>query len=56
MTTLSFIPGGLVTLLIVVAMVCGLIFYALYRKGDVRVLFSRGKTMFELEAKERSLK
>ncbi|MFY9744246.1 MAG: hypothetical protein WA252_20305 [Candidatus Sulfotelmatobacter sp.] len=28
------------------------LFYALYKKGDVRAVFSHGKTSLELEAKE----
>jgi hypothetical protein len=32
----------------------GLVFYALYKKGDVRAVFSHGKTVLELEAKERN--
>jgi hypothetical protein len=31
----------------------GLVWYALRVKGDVRAVFSHGKTMLELEAKER---
>jgi hypothetical protein len=31
----------------------GLVWYALYRGGYVRAVFSHGKTVFELEAKER---
>jgi hypothetical protein len=31
----------------------GLVRYALRTKGDVRAVFSHGKTLFELEAKER---
>jgi hypothetical protein len=34
----------------------GLVFYALYKKGDVRAMFSHGRTVFELEAKERRRK
>jgi hypothetical protein len=52
----SVFPGGLVTLFGIVLMLCVIVMYALYRKGDVRVHFSRGKTSFELDAKERSLK
>jgi hypothetical protein len=31
----------------------GLVFYALYRKGDVSAEFSHGPTSFRLEAKDR---
>jgi hypothetical protein len=31
----------------------GLVWYALRVKGDVRAVFSHGRTMLELEAKER---
>jgi len=31
----------------------GLVWYALRIKGDVRAAFSHGKTLFELEAKQR---
>lgn len=31
----------------------GLVFYALYRKGDVSAEFSHGLTTFRLEAKDR---
>jgi hypothetical protein len=31
----------------------GLVWYALRIKGDVRAVFSHGKTVLELEAKER---
>jgi hypothetical protein len=31
----------------------GLVFYALYRKGDVSAEFSYGLTTFKLEAKDR---
>ena len=36
-----------------VCTMCALGFYALYKKGDVRIHFSRGKTCFELDAKDR---
>jgi uncharacterized membrane protein YobD (UPF0266 family) len=32
-----------------------ILLYALYAKGDVRAVFSHGKTVLELEAKERHL-
>jgi len=34
----------------------GLVWYALCTKGDVRAAFSHGKTVLELEAKERNAK
>jgi hypothetical protein len=37
----------------VLLVVGGLIWYALYRKGDVRAEFAHGKTIFKLEAKDR---
>ena len=33
-----------------------LVWYALYRKGDVRAEFGHGKTIFKLEAKDRRMK
>ena len=42
----SFI--GLVGLMFLVPVLC-----SIYKKGDIRVHFSRGKMSFELEAKER---
>jgi hypothetical protein len=50
----SFVPGGLITVAILACMVCGIVIFALHRKGDVRFVFLRGKTMFALEAKEKS--
>jgi hypothetical protein len=52
----SYLPGGLIMMIVIVLMLCLLALYALYSKGDVRVHFSRGKTSFELDAKERSSK
>lgn len=51
---LSLLPINIVILLTIVALIlaCVLV-YALYKKGDVRAAFSHGKTVFELEAKER---
>jgi uncharacterized membrane protein YobD (UPF0266 family) len=40
--------------LIVVVILAGVLLYALYKKGDVRAAFSHGKTLLELEAKERN--
>jgi hypothetical protein len=50
------LPGSLLffgmAFLIVVG---GLVYYALFSKGDVRAEFSYGKTLFKLEAKEAKL-
>jgi len=51
-----FLPGGFVIVILVALLVSGLVAYALRTKGDVHVLFSRGKTIFQLEAKERGSK
>jgi hypothetical protein len=32
----------------------GALFYALYKKGDVHAVISHGRTVFELNAKERT--
>ena len=53
---LSLLPGGLVTLILIALMLWAVVVYALRTKGDVRVLLTRGKTTFELEAKERNSK
>jgi hypothetical protein len=50
----SFMPGGLALLVAIVLAFSAIVLYALNKKGDVRVHFSRGKTSFELDAKERS--
>jgi hypothetical protein len=50
----SFLPGGFVTLIVIVSMFCAVVLYAMNKKGDVKVHVIRGKTSFELEAKERS--
>ena len=39
---------------VVVIAVNGVVFYALYRKGDVSAEFSHGLTTFRLEAKDRA--
>jgi hypothetical protein len=52
----SFLPGGLVTLLVIVSMFCAVVIYAINKKGDVKVHVVRGKTSFELDAKEASRK
>ena len=44
----------LVSLLLFIA--GALVWYALYRKGDVRAEFAHGKTVFKLEAKDRRRK
>jgi hypothetical protein len=48
----AFFPGGLFFLIALGLMFCVPVLYAMHKKGDVRVLFSRGKTSFELVAKE----
>ena len=50
----SFLPGGLAALIVLVLLLCAVVVYALYCKGNVHVLFSHGKTVFEIDAKERS--
>ncbi len=52
---LSGIPA-IVAVLVLVSIVIGaaLIFYALRSKGDVRAEFCHGRTIFKLEAKDRS--
>jgi hypothetical protein len=50
----TFLPGGFLILLGLGLMFCVPVLYALFKKGDVRVQFARGKTRFELVAKERS--
>ncbi|MGA8491912.1 MAG: hypothetical protein WB711_15905 [Terriglobales bacterium] len=53
--TLSIMPGALgVYFAIFLLVVGGLVWYALRTKGDVRAVFSHGKTVLELEAKERN--
>jgi hypothetical protein len=49
------VPGTFpIYFVIFLLVVGGLVFYALYKKGDVRAVFSHGKTVLELEAKERN--
>ena len=49
------LPAAFWIPLVVLAIVgCGLVFYALYRKGDVSAEFSHGLTTFKLEAKDRA--
>jgi hypothetical protein len=50
----SFVPGGLLTLAAIVSMFCLVVLCAIYKKGDVKVHVVRGKTSFELDAKEQS--
>jgi hypothetical protein len=51
----SALPAFWITLAIVAMVVVGaLVFYALYRKGDVSAEFSHGLTSFKLEAKDRA--
>jgi hypothetical protein len=52
----SLFPGGLVTLVVIVSMLCVVVLCAIYRKGDVKVHVVRGKTSFELDAKESNRK
>jgi hypothetical protein len=48
-------PSSIVVVIFaLIVVVGGLVFYALYFKGDVRAQFSHGSTMFKLEAKDRS--
>ena len=47
---ISFVPASLLTIWLMRSV---MVVYALHRKGDVTVRISRGKTLFELEAKER---
>ena len=50
----AFLPGGFYLLVVLGLMFCTPVLYALSKKGDVKVRFSRGKTNFELEAKEKN--
>ena len=50
----SFLPGGLVAVVVLACLLTGVVVYALYCKGDVSVQLSRGKTVFKLEARERN--
>jgi hypothetical protein len=53
-SALSGLPGNLAVYLVIFFLVCAwLVWYALYKKGDVRAVVSHGKTVFALEAKER---
>lgn len=54
-SAISIVPGNLgVYFAIFLLVVAGLVWYALRTKGDVRAVFSHGKTVLELEAKERN--
>lgn len=56
LSVLSTLPSNLALLVVAALLVTGgLVFYALYKKGDVRAIFSHGRTVFKLEAKERKL-
>jgi hypothetical protein len=55
-SVVSFVPAGLTLVVAVVAAFSVIVLYALYKKGDVHVHLSRGKTGFELDAKERTLR
>jgi hypothetical protein len=55
-SVLSIMPSNIaVYFLIALLIFGGLVWYALRTKGDVRAVFSHGKTVLELEAKERQL-
>jgi hypothetical protein len=54
MSALVSFPGNVAFYFVTLLLVFGrLVGYALYKKGDVRAVVSHGKTVFELEAKER---
>ena len=50
----TFLPGGFLIIVVFGLMFCIPVLYALWKKGDVRVQFARGKTRFALVAKERN--
>jgi len=53
---LSLVPANVIVFLAVFLLVAGgLVWYALRTKGDVRAVFSHGRTVFKLEVKERNL-
>jgi hypothetical protein len=57
LSVLSILPSNLALLFIAILLIAGgLVFYALYKKGDVRAVVSHGRTVFTLEAKERKSK
>jgi len=54
LSALSSVPGNLVLYFVIFLLVTGgLVWYALYQKGDVRAELSHGRTILKLEAKER---
>jgi hypothetical protein len=54
-SALSLVPGTFAPYFAIFLLVVGgLVWYALRTKGDVRAVFSHGKTVLELEAKERN--
>jgi|GEM_PF-3475997 len=48
------LQSGMGIAVVVLLVVGALIWYALYRKGDVRAEFTHGKTVFKLEARDRT--
>ena len=50
----TFLPGGFLIIAVLGLMFAVPVLYALWKKGDVRVQFARGKTSFQLVAKERN--
>jgi hypothetical protein len=54
-SALSSVPGDIaIYLAIPLLFFGGVVWYALYKKGDVRAVFSHGRTILKLEAKERT--
>jgi hypothetical protein len=53
LTTLPISSDIVFFVAIVFLIAGGLVWYALYTKGDVRAEVSHGRTVFKLEAKER---
>jgi hypothetical protein len=49
----SLLPGGVLIVILIALLLFAVVAYALYSKGDVRVVISRGKTRFALEGKEK---
>jgi hypothetical protein len=49
----SFLHSGVFIVLVIGMMFLAPVLCSIYKKGDIRVHFSRGKTNFELNAKER---
>ena len=50
----TFLPGGFFLIAVIGLMFCAPVLYALWRGGDVRVQFARGKTSFKLVARDRN--